>query len=210
VKQSSNMNPKWAEENLQTIRTLMERSALYRRALAPILLLAGVVGLVTMVVGLYFHLDSTRQFCSLWLGAAIVAICGSLLLARRQALKDAEPFWSSPTRRVVQALAPPLAAGMILSLWLTTIRDDLGPSTSFLWILFYGCALHSAGFFMPRLMRRLGLLFVLSSFGFLLVYGVLWKTADPNAHYVMGIYFGAIHLAAGIYLYLTDKGKNAA
>ena len=210
VKQSISMNPKWAEENLLTIRTLMERSALYRRALAPILLLAGVIGLVTMAAGLYFHLDSTKQFCALWLGAASAAITGALLLARRQALKDQEPFWSSPTRRVVQALAPPLAAGMLLGILLALRRDDLAPTVSFVWLLFYGCALHAAGFFMPRPIRRLGLLFVLSSFGFFITYGVIWKTADPNAHYVMGIFFGAIHLAGGTYLYLTENGKNAA
>jgi len=56
------MNPNWAEENLQTIRTLMERSAVYRRALAPIMILAGVIGLATMGIGLYYHFDSTRQF----------------------------------------------------------------------------------------------------------------------------------------------------
>ena len=35
------MNTNWAEENLKAIRTLMERSAVYRRALGPIMLMAG-------------------------------------------------------------------------------------------------------------------------------------------------------------------------
>ena len=35
------METNWAAEQLQTIRTLMERSAVYRRALAPIMLFAG-------------------------------------------------------------------------------------------------------------------------------------------------------------------------
>jgi len=38
-----------AVEHLQVIRTLMERSALYRRALAPMMLLAGVVGTIASV-----------------------------------------------------------------------------------------------------------------------------------------------------------------
>ncbi|HXF11088.1 MAG TPA: hypothetical protein VN625_09905, partial [Desulfuromonadaceae bacterium] len=164
------MNPKWAEQNLLTIRTLMERSAIYRRALAPIFLLAGVIGLIAMAAGLYFHLDATKPFCELWLGAAVVAIVGSFLLARRQALKDQEPFWSSPTRRVTQALAPPLAGGMLLGVLLALRRDDVAPTVSFVWLLFYGCALHAAGFFMPRLIRPLGLVFVVSSFGFFIAY----------------------------------------
>jgi len=54
------MEPKWAEENLQTIRTLMERSALYRRALAPILLFAGTLGVTAAAVGLLLHLNPIR------------------------------------------------------------------------------------------------------------------------------------------------------
>jgi FtsH-binding integral membrane protein len=139
--QSESMEPKWAEENLQTIRTLMERSAVYRRALAPIMMLAGVTGLLTMAIGLLFQMDSARQFCSLWFCAAVVAVTGAFLLARRQALKDREPFWSSPTRRVTEALLPPLAAGFCASALVATFRNDLAPLISFVWILFYGCAL---------------------------------------------------------------------
>src|ERR1700744_1139338 len=103
VMQSPAMNPNLAEENLQTIRTLMERSALYRRALAPIMLFAGILGTLAAAVGLSFHLDSPWLFTGLWLGTAVIVIIGALLIARRQALKDEEAFWSPPTRRVAQA-----------------------------------------------------------------------------------------------------------
>jgi hypothetical protein len=204
------MNSNLAEENLQTIRTLMERSALYRRALAPIMILAGAIGLLTMAIGLIFHFDSPRQFCSLWLGTAVVALAGAFLLARRQALKDEEPFWSSPTRRVAQALFPPLAAGLLVSVLLATIPFYLAPTISFVWILFYGCALHSAGFFMPRIVRLFGLLFIVCSCGLLCAFRLVWQDSDPNPQIVMGFFFGGLHLACGAYLYLTEKGKNAA
>ena len=45
------MDNHWAVENLQTIRTLMERSAVYRRALAPIMIFVGTVGIVGGLVG---------------------------------------------------------------------------------------------------------------------------------------------------------------
>jgi len=38
------MDTNWAAENLQVIRTLMERSTLYRRALAPVMLVSGLIG----------------------------------------------------------------------------------------------------------------------------------------------------------------------
>lgn len=204
------MNPNWAEDNLQTIRTLMERSALYRRALAPIMILAGVIGFIAAIIGFSFHLDSTRQFYALWLGAAVMAITGAYLLARRQALKDKEPFWSSPTRRVTLALFPPLAAGLVVTVLLATVPLYLAPTISFIWILFYGCALHSAGFFMPRIVRWFGLLFILCSCGLLFAYRIIWKNSDPNPQMVMGFFFGILHLACGAYLYVTEKGKNAA
>ena len=86
------MESNWAAENLQTIRTLMERSAVYRRALAPIMLFAGALGVAAAVVGLLFHLDSMRAFGTLWLGTAIVVVAGALLIARRQAFKDQRAF----------------------------------------------------------------------------------------------------------------------
>jgi hypothetical protein len=199
----------WAADHLQTIRTLMERSALYRRALAPIMLFAGSVGVLTTLIGLLFHMDSTRDFCALWLGAAVMAIAGAFLIARRQALKDHEPFWSPPTRRVALALSPPLAAGMCLGLLVTVSGEEMALLAAFIWILLYGCALHSAGFFMPRGIRLFGWLFITSSCCLFYIFTLGWVKSEPNAHCLMGFFFGVLHLAYGAYLYLSEKGKNA-
>src|SRR5882672_11680682 len=109
------MNPKWAEENLQTIRTLMERSALYRRALAPVMLVCGITGIAGGAIGWLGHLDSRPAFMAVWASTAVLALSCSILLMRRQALKDSEPFWSAPTRRIAQALTPPFLVGAVIS-----------------------------------------------------------------------------------------------
>src|SRR3954466_6702511 len=87
--QSCPMETDWAAEHLQTIRTLMERSAVYRRALAPIMVWNGIVGLVGGVsggvAGNRFGMGS-RAFIIFWSGGALLAILGSFLLVRRQAL----------------------------------------------------------------------------------------------------------------------------
>ena len=93
------MNSNWAEQNLKIIRTLMERTAVYRRALAPIMILAGVIGLAGGVAGWRLNLASNTGFLLFWLGMAMISLAGALLLVRRQALKDGEPFWSPPARR---------------------------------------------------------------------------------------------------------------
>jgi hypothetical protein len=206
------MEPNWAAEQLQTIRTLMERSALYRRALAPIMLFAGVLGLSAATVGLLFHLDSIRAFGALWLCAATIAVAGAFLIARRQALKDKENFWSPPTRRVGQALLPPLFAGMFLGLIFAFAVGLANPVVlTFIWLLFYGCALHSAGFFMSHGMKLFGGIFVgLSSAALCVLVFILPQSIEISAHWLMGFFFGVLHLAYGAYLYLTEKRKNAA
>jgi len=46
------MESNQAAEHLQVIRTLMERAALYRRTLAPIMLCAGTLGLLAGAGGI--------------------------------------------------------------------------------------------------------------------------------------------------------------
>ena len=159
------MESNWAAEHLQVIRTLMERSALYRRALAPIMIFNGVVGLAAAALGWALKIGSPRGFILFWAGVSVVAMAGSFLLVRRQALKESEPFWSPPTRRVTQALLPPLVAGLMISA-VVLARAGSAPGSHgglagvlwlpLIWVVLYGCAFHAAGFFMPRGMKIFG------------------------------------------------------
>lgn len=207
------MNPKLAEENLQTIRLLMERSALYRRALAPIMLLAGILGLLAAGVALYFRVEAPRSFAGLWLCTACLVIVSTFLLARRQALKDHEPFWSPPTYRVGQALLPPLLSGLFLGGLLAMLCDGwiFDFPMTLVWLFFYGCALHSAGFFMVRGIKWFGWVFIAGAI--VLTLSVQAKhnlVTPPSANWVMGFFFGALHLAYGVYLYFTEKQPPVA
>jgi hypothetical protein len=201
-----------AAEHLQVIRTLMERAALYRRTLAPIMLYVGSVGTLACLAGIALDIDAPRAFCGWWLVAALVALAGAFAIARRQALHDGEPFWSPPTLRVTQAMVPPLASGLVLSLGLLAF----GPSpVRWLFVLpnvlFYGCAVHAAGFFMPRGMKLFGWLIIVAAGAAL--FGISVVGTDPGArldHALMGGFFGLLHLAYGAYLYVTSLRKNAA
>src|SRR5438132_510578 len=108
------MESNGAAENLQTIRTLMERSAIYRRALAPISTLVGSVGIIASIIGWRLKLDTDRSFLTFWMAVSLVAISGAFILVRRQALKDGEQLWSPPTRRITQAMFPALLIGLII------------------------------------------------------------------------------------------------
>jgi hypothetical protein len=206
--QSVGMETNRAEEHLQVIRILMERSAVYRRALAPIMLFAGTLGILGAVVGASFHFESIRRFTVFWLCVAIVTVGGTFLIARRQAFKDSEPFWSPPTRRIMQALAPPLTVGFLLGLVSALWDANEFYALIIMWGFFYGCAVHSAGFFISRGMRFFGWIYIACSAA--LVGIQLHGDLRVNPHYLMGFFFGVLHLACGAYLFLTEKGKNAA
>lgn len=211
------MQSSWASEHLQVIRTLMERSAIYRRALAPTSLLTGSIGLAAAIIGWFAGIDSHRSFAIYWIGVSLVALASALVLIRRQALKEAEAFWSPPTRRVAQALAPPLFIGfvaallMILPEWREPLHVWWLPPV---WMALYGNALCSAGFFMPRGIKLFGWGFILCG---CVVAALLNHRSHSSgmphlgsAHWLMGATFGGFHLLYGIYLYFTETRKNAA
>jgi hypothetical protein len=208
------MNSNSAVENLQVIRTLMERATLYRRALAPITLFTGGIGVLACGAAFLLHVESLRGFGLLWLGVAVVAIAGAFLLARRQSLADKEPFWSPPTRRVAQALSAPFMVGLLVSVLAISAaseQEEADAALPIVWMLCYGCALHAAGFFAPRGVRLLGWLFILSACGvFCTLFAPETLRNAASANIVMGLFFGVVHLVYGVYLHFTEKQKDAA
>ncbi len=110
-------------------------------------------------------------------------------------------------------MVPPLAAGLILSL-ATVLATGSGEWRSLFVIpnaFFYGCAVHAAGFFMPRGMKVFGWLIIGVTGVALLV--VAWGVPTPSPrldHAFMGALFGALHLAYGVYLYVTEPRKRPA
>ena len=206
------MEPNSAAADLQVIRTLMERSAVYRRALAPVMLTTGGIGVLAAILGHSIPVVSQAGFAGYWMGVSVVALAVSLLMVRRQAVKEAEPFWSPPTRRVGQAFVPPLFAGMVVGVLTACLGKDVPPwGLPALWMLLYGCALHAAGFFMVRGIKLFGWLFILTGCG--LLAGTCFAdgpSALPSGHVVMGGTFGGLHLAYGLYLYFTERSRKSA
>ena len=166
---------------------------------------AGIVGAVAKI-------DSTKGFIGYWAGVGLSALGGSFLLVRRQALKESEPFWSPPTRRIAQALLPALFVGSIAGLlaficptWDFFQTQSLPP----FWMVLYGCALTAAGFFMHRGIKLLGWLFILGGCGLMATRcQPASALAALSGHWAMGGVFGGLHLAYGIYLYFTEQRRD--
>jgi len=182
------MDTNWAADHLQAIRTLMERSALYRRTLAPVMIVSGALGTAGALGAHIAQAGTVCSFSLFWLGIGSVTLAASFLLVRRQALKDHEPFWSPPTRRVTTSLLPAFLIG--LAAGAGDLFHERTPPwiVAAVWLTTYGCALHAA----------------------LLLGGPSWPRlqASQTANYLMGFFFGLLHLSYGVYLYFTEKHRD--
>jgi hypothetical protein len=78
-------------------------------------------------------------------------------------------------------------------------------------MLFYGCALHSAGFFMMRGIKWFGWVFIVCAILLMLsIEAAHYPIGRPVANSIMGVFFGGLHLAYGSYLYFTEKKTPVA
>lgn len=204
----------WPSEHLQIIRTLMERTAVYRRALTPASLLIGGLGFVAAGVAWMIPIGSPQGFSLFWMAVGSLGVLGGLAVIRRQALHDREPVWSPPARRVAQAFAPCFLAGLFLGLlhsFSRTASIDSACGLSAIWMILYGCGLHAAGFFMPRGIKLLGWLFLIAGGGWMLSwYGSGGVGSWNVVHAGMGGTFGGLHLFYGTYLFFTETKADDA
>ena len=185
---------------------MMERATVYRRALGPILWWAGTMAVLLAGLGAKLAPIGPVGFVIYWFAAGAVVVAGSLVLTRRQAIRDREPFWSAPMRRVAQALALPLLVAVALTVAVLPVGGAAPVAWVAIWALLYGCALHAAGFFAPHGLQMLGSGFVLWG---LCVLGCPWLQG-LSPHLLMGVAFGGLHLAGALYLTLTGPPAKDA
>jgi hypothetical protein len=115
---------------------------------------------------------------------------------------------------VAEALFLPFTAGfltgLVLMFFSSQLTVDLTFSLPFFWALFYGCALHSAGFFISRGVRWFGWVYIATAAIMLFLFALVKVNSRLDDNCLMGIFFGGLHLAYGIYLYFTEKKTSAA
>jgi hypothetical protein len=63
---------------------------------------------------------------------------------------------------------------------------------------------------MARGIKVFGWVMIAGSSGFMVALALTQGNLPLRAHWLMGIFFGGLHLAYGAYLYLTEKGKPGA
>lgn len=205
------MDDDWAKESLNTIRTLMERAALYRHALAPAALFTGSLGTAASAVALFLRPNGVGMFVIYWICVALLVAVGVFFLIRRDAIRAGDPLWSPPARRVIQAMTPAIVIGLIVSSVVAfepgpRIDEKVIPILAGGWMVLFGIALHAAGFFLQRGIKLFGWLFMALGLGAAL-FDVRMPSTNPAAlgNVIMGASFGGLHLAYGLYLYFTER-----
>ena len=136
-------------------------------------------------------------------------------IVRGQAIRNQEPFWTGPTKRIFLAFLPTFVVGGAVGVAYIVGPDELigigGHIMLTAWCVLYGLGLHSAGFFVAKGIRRLGWIFIIAG----LVSGYLLLTAHPTylrlgANFLMTTVFGGLHLMSGIYLFYTEQSDETA
>ncbi len=144
-----------AADNLNFIRSTMERSGLFTALPGSAGVLLGLDGIAAAILG--SRAGSREQWLAIWIGAAFLGLSIGLWSVARRARQLSVPLTRGPARSFAIGLAVPLMAGALLTgaLWRYGAFGAM-PAT---WMLLYGSALLSAGTFSLRRVRTMGAAF---------------------------------------------------
>ena len=175
-----------AVDNLKFIRETMERST----AFTAVPGYGGMLMGVTAVAAAYIASQQTYQigWLRVWLAEAVLAFAIGLLAMWQKSKIAGQSLISTPARKFALSFAPPLIAGVAitLGLWRYEYYEMMAP----VWMLCYGSAVVCGGAFSVRIIPVLGWCFIgLGSAAFAL----------PAAYgnYLMALSFGLMHIAFG-------------
>jgi hypothetical protein len=182
------MDRRRAEENLELIRTLMERATRYEYLSARAGLQVGALALAGSFSFLWLDPARPAAFGLIW-GAVFGA---SLAVTIREQIREVQaagaPLWTRPAREIVRALLPALAVALVLTIHAFTRGRHL--ELPGIWMLCYGCGALSTLTYAPPALGAMGVGFI--GCGTLTVFlGPAWSTL------MMGIAFGGGHLVLG-------------
>ncbi|HET6202539.1 MAG TPA: hypothetical protein VFI25_07025 [Planctomycetota bacterium] len=176
-----------ALENLRFVRETIDRAASFTAVPGWGTALVGLTALPT--AALAARQATPGRWLAVWLAEA--ALAGTLGVGSTfaKARREGASLLSGPGGRFLLALAPPLAAGALLTLAL--LRASAPRLLPGVWLLLYGIGLFSAGAFSLRLFRTMGLAFLAAGAATLFV---------PEGFHDLCLAggFGGLHLLFGV------------
>ena len=201
-----------ALEHLRVIRSLLEKSQVYRAVSAPAALCGGVLALVAAALTAdVFHLPlngrmAPRTFLGLWLAILAITTLLNFYLLHREAASRQQPFFSEGMKTALRSFLPPMLVGGVLGVGLIWFKDDV-KLASLVWILCYALALLSTAHFSPRSLVRLGWAFLVCGIALTVVFFTkgglgMAQNAATMASIFLGLTFGLLHIAYAVAVFV--------
>jgi hypothetical protein len=175
-----------AMDNLRFIRDAMENAGSFTAV-------PGVGGIVVGATAFFAafaaHLSSgSRAWLAVWVGEALLALAIGLGFSARKARRAGNALLSRPFHRFVFAMAPPIAAGAVITIMLNSA--GLVHFLPAVWLLLYGAGVACGGAFSVRAVPVMGLCFLLLG-TVAAVAPAVWADA------LLALGFGGLHLVFG-------------
>ncbi len=176
-----------AMDNLKFIRETMERASSFTAVPGWGGVLMGATALAASVVAAW------QPTLNLWLATWVVEALLALVIGGwamdRKARRVETPVLSGPGRKFALSYAPPILAGMLMTIMLLRVGAVSAlPGT---WLLLYGTGVVTGGAFSVRIVPVMGLCFMLLG-------AVALFAPAAWGNYLMAAGFGGLHIIFGI------------
>ncbi|HTH36933.1 MAG TPA: hypothetical protein VL572_03165 [Pyrinomonadaceae bacterium] len=175
-----------AIDNLQYIRETMERSTHFTAVPGY----GGMLMGVTAVAAAYIAQQQPflREWLIVWLAEAALAFAIGLLAMWQKSKIAGQSLVSAPARKFAFGFAPPLIAGVAITLGLLRFGhfESMAPT----WMILYGSAVVTGGAFSVRIVPVMGWLFIAAG-------AVAFVLPAGYGNIMMGASFGLLHIAFG-------------
>lgn len=190
------MDARQAAQNLEVIRTLMERTCQYQLLTARAGLVAGSLAAAGSLAFYFLDASNPWHFGLIWglvfVGSVLATVTTTILRGRERG----EQVWSRQARAVLLALTPSVFAAFILSIYFFAQGQHLWlPGV---WMLCYGQGALATSTYAPAPISWLGLTVLLA--------GPVTLLLGPDwASVMMGVLFGLGHLTLGTILLRAER-----
>jgi hypothetical protein len=176
-----------AANDLRFIRQTMEAASSFTALSGWGQVVVGLSALLTAAIA--STLSRPDAWLLLWLGEALLAFAIATLATLRKARAAAISLGSTPARKFMMGLAPPLLAGAGLTLGL--YHAEAVAVIPGMWLLLFGTAIVTGGAFSVKPVPVMGLCFM--------VLGIAALLCPPSwKDWVMAAGFGGLNLIFGV------------
>jgi hypothetical protein len=177
----------------------MERTTQYQFLTARAGLAAGTLAGVGALAFLVLDPANPWHFGATWATVFVGSLLATCIGTAVRSRKCGERVWSRQARAVLRALAPALAAALILTAFFFARHDHLWlPGV---WMLCYGQGALATASFAPTPIRSLGVTALLCGAGTLAL-GPAWAVL------MMGLLFGLGHIVLGTVLLAQERRQG--